>query len=97
MLVTDPGVIKVGLADIVLKALQNNGVETFVFHDVKSDPTAASIDAAAQLIREQQIKCVIGLGGGSAMDVAKMAALVAGDQYETMHYALMANPFAKRK
>lgn len=97
VLVTDPGVIKVGLADIVLKALQNEGVETFVFHDVKSDPTAASIDAAAQLIREHQIKCVIGLGGGSAMDVAKMAALVAGDQYETMHYALMANPFAKKK
>lgn len=96
VLVTDPGVMKVGLADIVLKALEEEGIETRVFNNIQSDPTAVSIDEAAEIIRTFGAKCVIGLGGGSAMDVAKMAALVAGADYSAMHYALMANPFAPK-
>jgi alcohol dehydrogenase class IV len=93
VLVTDPGVMNVGLADIVLKALEEEGVETRVFSGVQSDPTAFSIDEAADMIRTFGAKCVIGLGGGSAMDVAKMSALVAGAEHPAMSYALMANPF----
>ena len=96
VLVTDPGVIKVGLAEIVIKALEKEGIDTRLFSNVQSDPTAASIDEAAEIIRSFNAKCVIGLGGGSSMDVAKMAALVAGDRHSAMHYALMKNPFAPK-
>lgn len=96
VLITDPGVMKVGLSDIILKALEMDGVEAFVFSNVQSDPTAASIDEAAEIIRQFDAKCVIGLGGGSAMDVAKMAALVAGAEHPAVHYALMARPFAPK-
>ncbi|MBY6037172.1 iron-containing alcohol dehydrogenase [Fictibacillus nanhaiensis] len=97
VLVTDPGVVAVGLADLVLKALEEGGVETRLFSNVQSDPSAASIDEAAEVIREFGASCVIGLGGGSAMDVAKMASLVAGGEQPAMHYALMANPFPFKK
>ncbi|OLS38244.1 hypothetical protein BTR22_07065 [Alkalihalophilus pseudofirmus] len=97
VVVTDPGVIKVGIADQVLNALETGGIETRLFSNVQSDPQASSIDEAAEMIRSFDAKCVIGIGGGSAMDVAKMAALVAGDKHPAMHYALMKNPFAKKK
>lgn len=96
VLVTDPGLVKVGVADEVLAALREGGVEAVLFSDVQSDPTSASIDAAAEVIRASKASCVIGLGGGSAMDVAKLASLVAGAEHPTEHYALMANPFAPK-
>jgi alcohol dehydrogenase class IV len=97
VLVTDPGVVGVGLADLVLKALEEEGIETNLFSNVESDPSADSIDEAAKMIRDSGATCVIGLGGGSAMDVAKMAALVAGGVKPSMHYALMANLFPYKR
>ncbi|MDQ0340562.1 alcohol dehydrogenase class IV [Caldalkalibacillus uzonensis] len=96
VLITDPGIIKAGLADHVIGALEKEDIEIQVFHNVQSDPMAGSIDEAAEIIRSCGAKCVLGLGGGSAMDVAKMAALVAGGERAAMHYALMANPFAPK-
>lgn len=97
ILVTDQGVINVGLADLVLTTLKKEGIEAQVFSEIQSDPTAASIDAAADVIRSFGANCVIGLGGGSAMDVAKMSALVASGSDPAMHYSLMANPFPEKK
>ncbi|KZM54645.1 MULTISPECIES: iron-containing alcohol dehydrogenase [Aeribacillus] len=97
VLITDKGILDNGLADLVVSALEREKIAVKVFSDVQSDPTAASIDEAANIIRQFGAKCVIGLGGGSAMDVAKMAALIAGGEKGAMHYALMANPFPKKQ
>jgi alcohol dehydrogenase class IV len=97
VLVTDPGLVKIGAADEIASALRAQGVEVTLFSEVQSDPTSASIDQAAAVIRESNTSCVIGLGGGSAMDVAKLASLVAGAEHPTEHYALMANPFAPKR
>lgn len=97
VLITDSGVIKAGLAEIVLSALKDQDINIQVFSDIQSDPTASSIDNAAELIRTYNAKCVIALGGGSVMDVAKMASLVASGNKPAMHYALMANPFPEKK
>ncbi|XID93477.1 iron-containing alcohol dehydrogenase [Paenibacillaceae bacterium WGS1546] len=96
VLVTDPGLVQVGVAEEVLAALRKGGVKATLFADVQSDPTSASIDAAAAVVRASNASCVIGLGGGSAMDVAKLASLVACAEHPTEHYALMANPFAPK-
>jgi alcohol dehydrogenase class IV len=97
VLVTDKGIVNTGLANLVVSALEREKIDVKIFSDVQSDPTAASIDEAANVIRQFGAKCVIGLGGGSAMDVAKMAALIAGGEKGTMHYALMANPFPEKR
>ncbi|ACJ33562.1 iron-containing alcohol dehydrogenase [Anoxybacillus flavithermus] len=97
VLITDKGIVDIGLADLVVSALERENIDVKVFSDVQSDPTAASIDEAANVIRQFGAKCVIGLGGGSAMDVAKMAALIAGGEKGAMYYALMANPFPKKQ
>lgn len=97
VLITDPGLVKVGVADEIISSLRAQDVEVTLFSDVQSDPTSASIDEAAAVIRESNTRCVIGLGGGSAMDVAKLATQVAGAEYSSEHYALMANPFVPRQ
>ncbi|MCP8970924.1 iron-containing alcohol dehydrogenase [Ectobacillus ponti] len=97
VLVTDPGLVALGVAEQVSEHIRQAGIEVLLFSNVASDPSAASIDEAAAIIRESNVTCVIGLGGGSAMDVAKMAALTAGDQQPAEHYALMANPFQPKK
>lgn len=97
VLVTDPGLVKVGVADEILEILRAQRIEATLFSEVESDPSSASIDAAAAVLRSTNASCVIGLGGGSAMDVAKLAALVACAEYPTEHYALMANPFPSKR
>lgn len=93
VLITDPGVVKAGLAEKVRAGLEKAQIKVHIFSEVKSDPTTASIDNAAGLIRRTKSGCVIGLGGGSAMDVAKTAALVALDKESAEYYAMCANPF----
>lgn len=79
LLVTDPGLMATGIVDRALKVLGKAGVSVTVFNDVQADPPEAVIIAAAQAA--QGTAGVIGLGGGSSIDVSKLAALLAtGDQ-----------------
>ena len=56
------------------------------------EPDASSVDAAADLVRAVPGAIVIGVGGGSALDTAKQAAVVATAAMGVEHYALAANP-----
>ena len=93
VVVTDPGIVGAGLADVVLKALKKETVEAELFSGVRSDPTAESINEVVDVVKASGAKCVIGLGGGSPMDVAKAAAAIAGGSLSAEHYELMKNPF----
>ncbi|MEG0258390.1 MAG: iron-containing alcohol dehydrogenase [Lysinibacillus sp.] len=95
LIVTDPGVKMVGILEQVERVLQEADFVVDVYAEVTPDPSVTQIDDVANIIRKNGSKCVIGLGGGSAMDVAKMATLVSSDVHQTMHYALMANPFTE--
>jgi len=77
-LVTDPGVRRAGWADRVLSLLEGEGLEAVVFDRVEAEPDIRSVDDCAGLTREGGGWVFIGLGGGSALDVAKGAAIVAG-------------------
>lgn len=75
LFVTDRGVMKAGLADTALAALQTAGCTVTIFDAVVADPPE---DIVLQCARAAQNKSgVIGFGGGSSMDVAKLAALLA--------------------
>lgn len=93
VLVTDPGIIKVDIAEEVVAYLKDAGMRVSIYSGVKSYPTTDSIDDAADMIRNTGSKCVIGLGGGSAMDVAKIAAVVALDDRPVVDYAMCTNSF----
>ncbi len=75
--VTDPGLQKAGLMDAALASLAKAGIEVAVFSDVVADPPESVVLAATQLAIDFGADGVIGFGGGSSLDVAKLVALLA--------------------
>lgn len=81
MVVTDMGVRRAGLADPVLASLTEAGFAVTVFDGVVADPPEAIVHACAEQARAAGAEIVVGLGGGSSIDIAKLCAvLVASDQ-----------------
>jgi alcohol dehydrogenase class IV len=76
-LVTDPGMLATGIVERALDILKAAGVEVTLFSDVQADPPEAVILAATEIARAAGIEGVIGLGGGSSLDVAKLVAILA--------------------
>lgn len=76
--VTDPGLVAAGVVEPVVEALRAAGFSPTVFSDVMADPPEPSVVAAAEAAREAGAGAVIGLGGGSSLDTAKLVALLAG-------------------
>ena len=77
LLVTDPGIRGLGLIDAAVEGLREVGVAVTVYDKVEADPPEASVLAAGALARESGADAVIGFGGGSSMDTAKLAAFLA--------------------
>lgn len=75
LLVTDPGMMATGIVDRALAALRASGISVTVFSQVEADPPESVILAATSAAAGAS--GVIGLGGGSSIDVAKLAALLA--------------------
>ncbi len=80
MLLTDPGILKAGIAHPAIELLKNAGLEPFVYSDIEADPPEHLVLAAVAAATEQQVDGVIGLGGGSSMDVAKLVAVLVGSE-----------------
>ena len=97
LLVVDPGLRASGVIDAASAALRGGGLALVAWDDVKSDPTMAQVDAAAATARREHVAAVVAVGGGSAMDVGKTIAAIAGTQAGAAagaaHYGLCAHPF----
>jgi alcohol dehydrogenase class IV len=78
LLVTDPGLRKIGLCDPAIASLQAEGIEVTIFDAVEADPSRATLMKAVEAGRAAAITGVVGFGGGSSLDVAKLAALLCG-------------------
>ncbi len=96
LLVADPGLAPFGIIARAETALREVGLTVLTHSDIKSDPSAAQVDAAAQLARRGEAGLVIAVGGGSAMDAGKAAAAIAPASAPAAYYALCANPFPPR-
>ena len=77
VLVTDAGLVKSGVAAKIGELISAVGVKLKVFDGLRADPDIESVDECLAVIKSINAKVVVGLGGGSAMDVAKGAAAVA--------------------
>jgi len=78
MLITDAGFLGTGLVEQPQRSLEENGIDVHVYSDVVADPPEAVVLAAVAFAMAHDIDLVIGLGGGSSMDVAKLVAVLAG-------------------
>ncbi|NQD91062.1 iron-containing alcohol dehydrogenase [Pseudomonas sp. CrR25] len=77
LIVTDPGITRLGLLAEVLPGFLQEGVTAQVFDQVLADPPEAVVLDAVEQARALKAELVIGFGGGSSMDVAKLVALLA--------------------
>ena len=81
LVVTDPGIIKFGLLDGAVANLKANNIELSIYSDVIADPPESVVMDAVSSAQAFGCDGVIGFGGGSSMDVAKLlAVLIKGEQ-----------------
>jgi alcohol dehydrogenase class IV len=78
LFVTDKDVLALGLTDACRAALEEGGRKIVLFDSVEADPSKETLLAAVDLGRRHDVTHVVGFGGGSPMDVAKLAAYLLG-------------------
>ena len=71
LIITDKTMHSLGVLDQVAKRLEKAGLEVAVFDEVEPEPSKGTVRRAAQVAHEFGPDWIIGLGGGSCMDVAK--------------------------
>lgn len=86
VLVTDRTMEELGLAEKISAHLTEAGVETCLFTGVEPEPSVETTDAVAQLARQEDCQIVIGLGGGSSMDVAKAVSVLITNEGSAADY-----------
>ncbi|MEM2910611.1 MAG: iron-containing alcohol dehydrogenase [Nitrososphaerota archaeon] len=86
LVVTDEGVQKAGLVDKVTDALLVEGIDFHVFNSVKMEPDLENARTVASASRERDYEVVIGVGGGSCLDMAKVATVMATNKGDVEDY-----------
>lgn len=69
-----------------MQSLQEAGIAVESYAEVEADPSAATIDRSAQLLRIAAQMSVVAFGGGSPIDAAKFIAMLRNNQGQVMDY-----------
>jgi alcohol dehydrogenase class IV len=84
--VSDQNIEKIGLAEKAIKFLEKEGLKVTTYMVPAREPTTASMRTIANVIREGKYDVVVGLGGGSVLDSAKLAAVMATNPGDVLEY-----------
>jgi alcohol dehydrogenase class IV len=95
VLVSDPALTSLGITARAVRILKETGHAAKIYDGFKGEPRAADIDAAASLAQDVKSRVVIGLGGGSALDTAKLVACCAASGLGAEAYELCKTPLPK--
>lgn len=80
LVVTDPGVVQADLLKPVLASMEAGGISYSIFDRVEPEPPARVVDEAAERFGSEGCDVVLGIGGGSSLDVAKGASVMATNE-----------------
>ncbi len=86
LIVTDPLLKEIGLTDNVEKPLIEKGYTTTIYTDIAPEPPLAIGEKLVDFTRKHPFDLVIGVGGGSALDLAKLAAVLAKHDGQVADY-----------
>ena len=75
-IVTDPGIVATGMIARLSELLERAEINVTVFDAIEPDPRLQTAILAAEQLRATNTELVIGIGGGSAIDIAKVAAIL---------------------
>jgi len=77
MLVSDPGVARTGITARIKRVIEREGIACVVYAHARVEPTLRSLQEAADVARDGRFDGFVGVGGGSSIDTAKVADLIA--------------------
>lgn len=87
LLVVDPGLRQnTEWLEIVQRALEDTGIRTHVFDRLQPNPRTTTVTEAADVLRQAELDGVVALGGGSAIDAGKAAAMLAENELRIEQY-----------
>jgi len=86
LIITDKGVRNAGLLDKVLKLLEAIDVNLEVFDDVEPEPSLETAEKLKEIVRKGKFDLIIGIGGGSVLDISKLTALMATNPGDVKDY-----------
>jgi len=75
-IITDPGLSKVGILEKVKKNLVDKGFKVDYFDKVVPEPPINTIESLARIVKQKNYDLLIGLGGGSSIDVTKVTSIL---------------------
>lgn len=77
LVVCDPGIVACGFGEKAMASLRAAGLEAGLFDRVEADPPVGVVEQAIAMALEMKADGIVGLGGGSSLDTAKLVALAA--------------------
>ncbi len=86
LIVSDPGVVEAGITDRVRSQIEAAGVSVAVWHHARVEPTLESLREAAEFAGAGSFDGFVAVGGGSSIDTAKAANLIASCGGDLMDY-----------
>jgi len=95
LIVTDKGVIDSGVGKKIKDHLEREGIGVETFDRVISDPDIANADACIEITKKEKFDLIVGVGGGSPMDIASIASVMItnpGTVYDYFGLNLVKNP-----
>lgn len=91
----DKGILAAGLLDYPMLLIKNTGVEVVLMDDLPTEPTCDEAQGVINRFKESGADFIAAVGGGSVMDIAKLASILATDQYSVRD--LLDNPSLAKK
>ena len=79
LVVTDPMLLKIGVAQKVTEVLDKAGIPYEIFSSLKPNPTVKNVQDGVAAFKAAGADCLVAIGGGSAMDTAKGISIVAAN------------------
>lgn len=95
VLFTDKGILGAGLVDIPKNIIEKLNISYTILSDIPAEPNYHEAQSVVDTFKKEQADFIIAIGGGSVMDVAKLASVLATDEYTVKD--LLENPLLAKK
>jgi alcohol dehydrogenase len=92
---TDKGIFNLGLLDEVISIIEKNNIEYEILSDIPTEPSYLEAQEVIEHFKALNSDFIIGVGGGSVMDIAKLASVLSTDDYTVKD--LLENPLVATK
>ena len=86
LLVMDRALAKTDMSVTIQELLRKNRIRSFLYSDITPEPDPMLADMGTEFAKKEKVRCVIGVGGGSTMDVAKAISILATNAGKAVDY-----------